>query len=142
MIPTLYYLVTLIRPRTHEMKKQRVQATKVTSEKHARAYARKLMTFPDEWEVLDIEDHGEEMKIEAKLPEGYEPVSVALAGEDGNAYAIMGRIAGAMRKAGQSEHVAEYEKQATSDDYNHLLLVSMTWTKQLGEDDDEYDDES
>lgn len=54
--------------------------------------------------------------------------TVRLLGTDGNAWAILGRIAKALRGAGYSkEEVDEYQAQATSDDYNHLIRVSCDW---------------
>ena len=48
-----------------------------------------------------------------------------LVGVDGNAYAIMGYVRIAMRRAGMSkEDIDVYTKDATSSDYNHLLVVS------------------
>lgn len=60
---------------------------------------------------------------------------VKLIGEDGNAFAIMGRVVRALRKAGySSEKVAEYRKEAMSGDYNHLLAVTMDWVDEGGEE--------
>lgn len=62
--------------------------------------------------------------METKYPE----VEVQLSGEDGNAFAIMGRVAGALKKAGvPKEEVAEYMKDSMSGDYNHLLQTAMRW---------------
>ena len=48
-----------------------------------------------------------------------------LVGVDGNAFAIMGYVRTAMRRAGMSrEDIDAYTKDATSSDYNHLLVVS------------------
>ena len=48
-----------------------------------------------------------------------------LVGVDGNAYAIMGYVRIAMRRAGMSkEDIDVYTKDATSSDYYHLLVVS------------------
>ena len=62
--------------------------------------------------------------METKYPE----VEVELTGQDGNAFAIMGRVAGALKKAGvPKEEVAEYMKESMSGDYNHLLQTAMRW---------------
>lgn len=55
-------------------------------------------------------------------------VHVALVGEDGNAFAILGRVKRAMRDAGlpDSEYAA-YSAEATSGDYDHLLRTTMKW---------------
>ena len=48
-----------------------------------------------------------------------------LVGVDGNAFAIMGYVRTAMRRAWMSrEDIDAYTKDATSSDYNHLLVVS------------------
>lgn len=45
-----------------------------------------------------------------------------LTGQDGNAFAIMGRVAMAMRKAGVSKReVNAYLEEATTGDYDDLL---------------------
>jgi hypothetical protein len=51
---------------------------------------------------------------------------VELVGEDGNAFAIMGKVSRAIRKAGGSEEdVKVYQEEAMSGDYNNLLQVTM-----------------
>lgn len=58
----------------------------------------------------------------------YPQVKVKLVGEDGNAFFILGRVQGAMRKAGLTkEQIAEFIKEATSGDYDHLLATAMKW---------------
>lgn len=58
----------------------------------------------------------------------YSEVEVRLVGGDGNAWAIMGAVARALRKAGVSdEEIAEYEKESMSGDYDHLLATAMAW---------------
>ncbi len=47
---------------------------------------------------------------------------------DGNAFAIMGAVANALRKHGVPElEVSEYSIEAVSGDYDHLLITSMEW---------------
>jgi hypothetical protein len=71
----------------------------------------------------------------------YPDVRVKLVGEDGNAYAIMGRVQSALQDAGVSkQECAEYIKEATSGDYDNLLRVTMSWVTTTGSDED-YDDE-
>ena len=51
-------------------------------------------------------------------------VRVRMIGEDGNAFAIMGRVQRAMRKGGcTSDELNEFINDATSGDYDHLLSV-------------------
>jgi len=61
------------------------------------------------------------------IPDG-EKVILELMGNDGNAFAVMGAVTSALRKAGRTnEEVHEYQSQAMSGDYNHLLAISMQW---------------
>lgn len=58
----------------------------------------------------------------------YPDIKVRLAGEDGNAFAIMGAVRKALRRAGVSvEEIDEYTKASTSGDYDNLLRVAMSW---------------
>lgn len=58
----------------------------------------------------------------------YPDVLVPLAGEDGNAFAIMGRVGRMMKQAGvPSEEVDAYMSEAMSGDYDNLLRVTMQW---------------
>ena len=60
-----------------------------------------------------------------------EPITkptVKLTGENGNAFSIMGRIKQALRSAGaDKEYIDKYLKEATSGDYDNLLVVSMQY---------------
>ena len=58
----------------------------------------------------------------------YLNVKVKLVGKDGNAFAIMGRVAAALRKAKVAkEEIDAYTKQSMSGDYNNLLRTAMEW---------------
>jgi hypothetical protein len=58
----------------------------------------------------------------------YPDVTVKLVGEDGNAFAILGRITRAMRKAKiDSAEVKSFQDEATRGDYDHLLATCMRW---------------
>jgi len=58
----------------------------------------------------------------------YPDVQVQLSGEDGNAFAILGRTAAALRAAGvPQEEIDEFFTEATSGDYDHLLQTTMAW---------------
>ena len=53
---------------------------------------------------------------------------VELVGQDGNAFAIMGAVSNALRKAGaDSEYIKQYTDAATSGDYDNLLQVTMEY---------------
>ena len=52
--------------------------------------------------------------------------TVKLIGHDGNAFSIMGRVKQALKRAGaDKEYIDEYLSEATSEDYDNLLVVSM-----------------
>ena len=58
----------------------------------------------------------------------YPNVTVRLVGEDGNAYSILGRVQGALRRANApKEKMEEFIKEATSGDYDNLLATCMKW---------------
>jgi hypothetical protein len=58
----------------------------------------------------------------------YPEVQVQLTGQDGNAFAILGRTAAAMRQAGvPQDEVDSFFAEATSGDYDHLLQTTMAW---------------
>lgn len=65
----------------------------------------------------------------------YPQIKVKLAGEDSNAFSIMGRVITAIREGLRdtysrheiSEICDAYRKDATSGDYDHLLQVTMNY---------------
>jgi hypothetical protein len=58
----------------------------------------------------------------------YPDICVQLSGEDGNAFAILGRTASALRQAGLAQaEIDDYFAEATSGDYDHLLQTTMRW---------------
>lgn len=62
--------------------------------------------------------------METKYPE----VEVELVGQDGNAFAIMGAVSKALRRAGvEKSEIDEYMKESMSGDYDNLLRTAMRW---------------
>lgn len=62
----------------------------------------------------------------------YPDVEVQLSGEDGNAYAIMGRVAGALRRNGVSDkEIKEYREESMSGDYENLIATAARWVTVL-----------
>jgi hypothetical protein len=58
----------------------------------------------------------------------YPDVVVELVGADGNAFAILGAVQRALRKAGApAEDVSAFMAEATGGDYDHLLETTMRW---------------
>ena len=64
-----------------------------------------------------------------------------LVGEDGNAFAIIGRFSKAARHAGWSQkEIESVLKEARSSDYNHLLATIASHVEEPF-DENEFDDE-
>ena len=54
--------------------------------------------------------------------------TVKLVGEDGNAFAIIGRVRKALKRAGaDTEYVQKYQDEAMSGDYDNVLIISMQY---------------
>ena len=66
-------------------------------------------------------------------------IKVKLVGEDGNAFAILGRCRQALARARRLDLWNEFYKEATSGDYNHLLTMVCDYFKvdYLGEDEED-----
>jgi hypothetical protein len=56
-------------------------------------------------------------------------VCVPLVGHDGNAFAILGRVAHALKQSGHADLADEFLKEAKSGDYNHLLCTVMDYVE-------------
>ena len=57
-----------------------------------------------------------------------------LVGVDGNAFSVMGYVSNAMQRSGFSaKERDEYLADAQSDDYNHLLHVSVEMVEKVNE---------
>jgi hypothetical protein len=63
--------------------------------------------------------------MQPKFPD----VTVQLTGSDGNAFAILGAVQKALRRAGHGEAAAEFWAEATSGDYDHLLQTAMRYVE-------------
>lgn len=58
----------------------------------------------------------------------YPDIKVQLIGEDGKAFAIMGRVAKALRRADvDPKEIEAFRTEATAGDYDHLLRTCMRW---------------
>ena len=58
----------------------------------------------------------------------YPDITVTLTGQDGNAFAVLGRCREAARDAGLSgEEIAAFMDEAMACDYDHLLQTAMRW---------------
>jgi len=57
-------------------------------------------------------------------------ITVKLIGENGNAFAIIGKVTGALKRAGIAPAtINEFTADATSGDYDHLLGVVQEWVE-------------
>jgi hypothetical protein len=67
---------------------------------------------------------------------------VKLVGEDGNAFAILGRVIGALRKGGaDKEYIDKFKNEATSGDYDNLLQTVCKYVDEgYDYDYDDYDE--
>ena len=63
------------------------------------------------------------------MPNPKTDVEVALVGEDGNAFSILGKVNKALKRAGHNDLAAEYMKEAMSGDYDHLLQTTMAYVR-------------
>jgi hypothetical protein len=60
----------------------------------------------------------------------YPNVEVQLSGEDGNAFAIIGRVTKALRRAGvPPEEIEQYRSESMSGDYDHVVQTAMAWVE-------------
>jgi hypothetical protein len=58
----------------------------------------------------------------------YPEIEVQLVGGDGNAFAILGAVTKAMRRAGvEKSEQDKFMAEATSGDYDDLLCTAMKW---------------
>lgn len=58
----------------------------------------------------------------------YDNVTVTLAGQDGNAFAVMAKVSSALRKEGVSEDdVQQYISESMLGDYDNLIVTAMKW---------------
>lgn len=83
---------------------------------------------------------GEVLSIEQrilKLAPAFKPPTCRLEGEDGNAFAIMGKVRRALFRGGYSELAPLYLELATSGDYSNLLRVSMCFVKEEVDEEEE-----
>ena len=60
----------------------------------------------------------------------YPDIQVDLVGEDGNAFAIIGRVRQALRREGVAEKEVEaFAEEAMAGDYDNVLRTVMSWVE-------------
>lgn len=76
----------------------------------------------------------------SRLPIPEHKAQAHLTGEDGNAFAVMGRALSAMKAAGYSSELREqYQEEAMAGDYYRMLATTLEYVDDIGEE--EYDDD-
>ena len=72
----------------------------------------------------------------------YPDIQVRLVGEDGNAFAILGRVSKALKRAGvDRSDIDKFMAEAKSGDYNHLLRTCMAWVDTDSPEDVEWEED-
>jgi hypothetical protein len=56
-------------------------------------------------------------------------VEVQLSGEDGNVFAIIGRVSKTLQRGGHADLIDEFQREASSGDYDHALQTCMDYVK-------------
>ena len=54
-------------------------------------------------------------------------IKVKLVGEDGNAFAIIGRVCRALREGGRADLIESFKQEATSGSFDQLLQTVMAY---------------
>ena len=63
-----------------------------------------------------------------QLTPKYPDITVQLTGCDGNAFALIGQVTQALRRAGVGDgEISDFRNQAISGDYNNVLTTCMAW---------------
>jgi hypothetical protein len=58
----------------------------------------------------------------------YPDINVQLSGSDGNSFMIMGKVSGALRRAGVAKDaIDQFCNECMSGDYDHLIRTCMAW---------------
>lgn len=64
------------------------------------------------------------METETRFPH----ITVQLSGSDGNAFSIIGKVRGALKRYGVDQNeIDEFTREAQSGDYDHMLRTAMRW---------------
>lgn len=90
-------------------------------------------TCPDcgnDYDFCICDKDNEDFYYEQKVLRGvkYPHITVKLLGNDGNAFAILGNVSKAMKKANvDKEEIDTFMTEAMSGDYNHLLQTVMRY---------------
>ena len=54
-------------------------------------------------------------------------IRVRLVGEDGNAFAIIGRVRSALRRDGREDLIEAFTHEATAGDYDHVIQTCLRY---------------
>lgn len=90
-----------------------------------------VVSAPSSFYIVKIDGLGEERRlheVELELVCRYPHIEVDLSEQNGNAYAILGRVARALRGSGISKvEILQFQQEAMRGDYNHLIQTCMRW---------------
>lgn len=67
-------------------------------------------------------------------------LNLEIIGKDGNAFNILAIASKTLKRNGMSSLVEEFITEATSGDYDHLLMTCMEWFNVTGDEEIEIDD--
>lgn len=68
-----------------------------------------------------------QVNVDQTMPR-YPDIVVQLSGQDGNAFAILGRVSREMRRSGvPADQVTQFMHEAQSGDYDNLLVTCDRW---------------
>ena len=71
-----------------------------------------------------------ESRLKLDMNVKYPEIKVKMVGEDGNAFAILGRVTKALRNARVPlEERKKFQAEATKTDYNNVLQTVMKWVE-------------
>lgn len=59
----------------------------------------------------------------------YPDVEVELIGQDGNAFSVIGKVTRALKRAGHPDAADDFQTEAMSGDYDHLLATAMDYVE-------------
>ena len=88
----------------------------------------------DAWDLKSLVGNGVRVRLPTvapyKVKENTMPktnVTVRLIGEDGNAFAIIGRVSTALKKAGYHQEAKDFTEKCFSGDYDNILRLCMEY---------------
>lgn len=91
--------------------------------------ARHDVTPVDEAALAKAREHFETMQEIGTWERLFPDVRVRLSGTDGNSFAILATVRRELQNAGHQEAIHPFTQEATSGDYDHLLLTCCRYVE-------------